>query len=127
VTSRIRKHVRIEPALIAELDAILTERPDSSLSNEVNTAIQEHVRRHKAGREDLVLAPIMDRLLEEKLNQMESWLRSGVWAGATYSATATLLLLELLCGQAVDPKDARNHLELIRGRAWKMVRSTQEQ
>lgn len=127
MTSRIRKHVRIEPALIAELEAILSERPDSSLSNEVNAAIQEHVRRHKAGREDLVLAPIMDRLMEEKLNQMEGWLRSGVWAGATYSATATLLLLELLCGQTVDPKDARNHLELIRGRAWKMVRSTQEQ
>lgn len=126
MTGRIRKHVRIEPELVAELQSLIEQNPETSLSNEVNTAVREHLRRHKAGREDLVLAPILDRLLENKLDQMEAWLRSGVWAGATYSATATLLLLELLCGQTVDPKDARNHLELIRGRAWKMVRSTQE-
>lgn len=127
MTVRVRKHVRLEPELAAELAQLLAERPESSFSNEVNTAIKEHLRRHKAGREDLVLAPILDRLLKEKMDQMEHWLRSGVWAGATYSATATLLLLELLCGQTVDPKDAKNHLELIRGRAWKMVRTTGEQ
>lgn len=74
-----------------------------------------------------MLAPVIERLLNEKVNQMESWLRSGVWAGATYSATATLLLLEMLCGQKVDPQEAREHLELIRGRAWKMVRKSSDE
>lgn len=126
MTARIRKHVLIEAGLLAELDRLLTQKPESSLSSEINSALKEHLRRHKAGQEELLLAPVLERLLNEKMDQMETWLRSGVWAGATYSATATLLLLELLCGQQVDPKDARDHLELIRGRAWKMVRRAPE-
>lgn len=124
MTRRIRKHVLIDPEVVAELDALLNHNPESSLSNEVNSALKEYLRRRKAGQEDMLVAPVFEQLLKERVDQMESWLRSGVWAGATYSATATLLLLELLCGQTVDPKDARDHLELIRGRAWKMVRKT---
>jgi hypothetical protein len=127
VTSRIRKHVRIEPEVLAELEVLVAKKTETSLSNEVNTALKEHIRRHKAGQEDIILAPILDRLLQESVNQTEGWLRPGVWAGATYSATASLLLLELLCGQTVDPSEAKTHLELIRGRAWKMVRRSADQ
>jgi hypothetical protein len=126
VTRRIRKHVLIDPELLAELESHLTNNPESSLSNQVNAALREYLSRRKAGQEDLLLAPVFERLLKERVEQMENWLRSGVWAGATYSATATLLLLEILCGQTVDPKDAREHLNLIRGRAWKMVRKTSD-
>lgn len=49
-------------------------------------------------------------------------MRPGVWGAATYSATAALLLLELMCGKTLDPKEARDHFELIRGCAWKLVR-----
>lgn len=119
---RIRKHVKIDAVLFAELKQMLASRPDSNLSEEINLALREHVRRSKAQKEELLLAPVIERLLKEKVDQMESWLRSGVWAGATYSATASLLLLELLCGQRVDPREAKEHMELIRGRAWKMVR-----
>jgi hypothetical protein len=116
--------VLVDPEVMAELEALLAHNPESSLSNEVNAALREHLRRQRAGQEDILLAPVIERLLKERVDQMESWLRSGVWAGATYSATATLLLLEILCGQTVDPQEARDHLELIRGRAWKMVRKT---
>ena len=126
MTNRIRKHVLIEPDVLADLEELLTRKTESTFSNEVNAAVKEHVKRHKAGQDDSVLAPVLERLLDQKLDQMETWLRSGVWAGATYSATATLLLLELLCGQKVAPEDARAHFELIRGRAWKMVRKTLE-
>jgi hypothetical protein len=122
VHRRIRKHVMIEAGILAEMKSLLASRPDSNLSEEINIALREYVRRSKAQQEEILMAPVIERLLNEKVDQMESWLRSGVWAGATYSATATLLLLEMLCGQKVDPKEAREHLELIRGRAWKMVR-----
>lgn len=124
---RIRKHVMIEAGLLQEMKDLLASKPDSNLSIEINVAIREHLRRSKARQEEILLSPVIERLLQEKVDQMESWLRSGVWAGATYSATATLLLLELLCGQTVEPAKAREHLELIRGRAWKMVRKSAEE
>lgn len=126
MSSRIRKHVLIEPGVLKDLGELLTARPHTTLSTEVNTALKEYLRRYKAGQEDIILAPAVERLLNEKMDQMETWLRSGVWAGATYSATATLLLLELVCGQTIDPKEAKDHFELIRGRAWKMVRKSRE-
>lgn len=119
---RIRKHVMIETGLLSELNRLLATKPDSNLSGEINIALQEYLQRRKARQEEILLAPVLERLLNEKIDQVETWLRSGVWAGATYSATATLLLLEMLCGQKVEPSEAREHLELIRGRAWKMVR-----
>jgi len=127
VPGRIRKHVMIEAGLLQEMKDLLASKPDSNLSIEINVAIREHLRRSKARQEEILLSPVIERLLQEKVDQMESWLRSGVWAGATYSATATLLLLELLCGQTVEPAKAREHLELIRGRAWKMVRKSAEE
>jgi hypothetical protein len=127
VHGRIRKHVMIEAGLFEEMKSLLASKPDSNLSHEINIALREYLRRAKARQEETLLAPVMERLLNEKVDQMESWLRSGVWAGATYSATATLLLLEMLCGQKVDPKEAREHLDLIRGRAWKMVRKSAEE
>lgn len=75
--------------------------------------------------DDSILAPVISQLIDEKFAQLEAWLRPGVWGGATYSATASLLLLELLCGQTVEPSEAKKHLDLIRGRAWKMVRKEQ--
>ena len=122
MSGRIRKHLLLEPGVLADLTDLLSRRRDSNLSNEVNAALKEYLQRQKAGEEALVFAPVLERLLNMKMDQQELWLRSGVWAGATYSATATLLLLELLCGQRVDPQEAKAHLDLIRGRAWKMVR-----
>jgi hypothetical protein len=72
--------------------------------------------------DDSILAPVISQLLDEKFAQLEVWLRPGVWGGATYSTTAALMLLELLIGVRVEPAEAKNHLDLLRGRAWKMVR-----
>jgi hypothetical protein len=68
------------------------------------------------------MTPVWQRLLDEKFEHLETWLRPGVWGGATYSTTAALLLLEVMCGKTLDPRDAKTHFELIRGRAWKIVR-----
>ena len=73
-------------------------------------------------KEEVITAPIWQRMLDEKFEQMEVWLRPGVWGGATYSTTAALLLLEMMCGKNLDPRQAKDHFGLIRGRAWKIVR-----
>lgn len=120
---RVKKHVTLDPQIVADLEEIAAKKGgESSLSQELNRAGREYVQKVKGQNDDSLLAPVIDRLLTEKFDQLEAWLRSGVWGGATYSATATLLLLEILCGQTVDPVDAKNHLDLIRGRAWKMIR-----
>lgn len=120
---KVKRHVTLDPGVVQDLEEIVQRRGgESSLSMELNRAAREYVRRQKGQNDDVLLAPVIDRLLTEKFEQLEAWLRSGVWGGATYSATASLLLLELLCGQKVDPTEARAHLDLVRGRAWKMVR-----
>lgn len=93
-----------------------------SFSREVTTALKEYIQRQKAQQEEAIMTPVWQRLLDEKFEQLEAWLRPGVWGGATYSTTASLLLLELMCGKTIDPRQARDHFELIRGRAWKIVR-----
>jgi hypothetical protein len=89
--------------------------------------LKEYVRRHTVQHEEAVSTPVWERLLHEQRDQQDAWLRPGVWGAATCSATCALLLLELMCGKTLDPQDAKDHFELIRGRAWKLVRRPVEQ
>jgi len=121
-----RKQVHLDPAVVEDLERIVRtkggRRKGYSFSHEVNVALREYVRRCAAEKDEQTLTPVWERLLNEKFGQLEAWLRPGVWGGATYSTTASLMLLELMCGKTIDPKEAKDHFELIRGRAWKMVR-----
>lgn len=119
----ISKHVTLDASVVADMEELVKRKGrESSLSKELNRAAREHVKRAKSENDDSLLAPVIERLLAEKFDQLEAWLRPGVWGGATYATTAALMLLELLMGQTVEPEKAKDHLELIRGRAWKMVR-----
>lgn len=121
-----RKQVHLDPSVVEDLERIVRSkggrRKGYSFSHEVNVALREYVQRCAVQKEEQALTPLWERLLNEKFGQLEAWLRPGVWGGATYSTTASLMLLELMCGKTIDPKEARDHFELIRGRAWKMVR-----
>ena len=123
LAQRVKKHVTLDPAIVSDLEELAARKGgESSLSRELNRAAREYIKRQKSQQDDSILAPVLEQLLEEKFAQLEAWLRPGVWGGATYSTTASLLLLELLMGQTVEPEKAKEHLDLIRGRAWKMVR-----
>lgn len=122
----VRKQLHQDSADIDAIERLVTakggRKKGYSFSREVSAAIRQHIRRELGEREEATMTPIWQRLLDEKFGQMETWLRSGVWAGATYSTTAALLLLEVMCGKKIDPSHAREHFELVRGRAWKIVR-----
>ena len=122
----VRKQFHLDPAVVRDLEQIVQakggQRKGYSLSREVTAALKEHIRRQYAQHEEATMTPIWQRLLDEKFEQLEAWLRPGVWGGGTYSATAALLLLELMCGKTLEPAQAKDHFELIRGRAWKLMR-----
>jgi hypothetical protein len=122
----VRKCVYLDEADLQELKRLAAarggRRRGHTLSSEVAGAIREYIKRNAAQHEEATMTPVWQQLLDEKFAQSEAWLRPGVWGGATYSATAALLLLELMCGKTLDPAQAKNHFELIRGRAWKIVR-----
>jgi hypothetical protein len=126
VSTLVRKNVVLDAALVEEVDRIVKSKGGRnkgySFSGELTAALKEYVRRHTTQKEEAVSAPVWARLLQERAEQQDAWLRPGVWGAATYSATTALLLLELMCGKTLDPEDARDHFELIRGRAWKLVR-----
>lgn len=130
VSGLVRKQFHLDPADVQELERIAQSKGGRkrgySVSREVNAAIREYIQRQKAQQEEASMTPVWQRLLDEKFEQLEAWLRPGVWGGATYSTTASLLLLELMCGKTIDPKQARDHFELIRSRAWKIVRREQQ-
>lgn len=127
----VRKNVVLDASLIEEVNRMVKAKGGRnkgySFSGELTIALKEHVRRYHTQNEEAVSAPVWERLLDETYGRQETWLRPGVWAAATYSATCALLLLELMCGKTLDPKDAKDHFELIRGRAWKLVRRPVEQ
>jgi hypothetical protein len=126
VGTLVRKNVCLDSYLIDQVERIAKAqggaRMGASFSALVTTALKEYVQRQTMQQEEVVLAPVLERLLDEKFERLEQWLRPGSWGSATYSCTSALLLLELMCGQKLDPKDAKDHFELIRGRAWKLVR-----
>lgn len=126
----VRKNVCLDSELIEQVNRIVKAnggaRMGASFSSELTIALKKHVQREKMQEEETILAPVLQRLFDEKFAQLEGWLRPGTWGSATYSATSTLLLLELLCGVQVDPNQAKDHLNVIRGRAWKMVRRDPE-
>ena len=93
-----------------------------TISSVVAAAVRDYIKRHDSQQEEASMTPVLERLLDERFAQLEAWLRPGVWGGGTYSATAALLLLELMCGKTLEPSQARDHFELIRGRAWKIIR-----
>lgn len=123
---RIRKCLTLDPADLDDLKEAAKakggRRKGHTLSSEVTAAIREYIKRHKAQHEEASMTPVWQQLLDEKFAQLEVWLRPGVWGGGTYSATAALLLLELMCGKTLDPSQAKDHFDLIRGRAWKILR-----
>lgn len=122
----VRKCVSLDLTDIQELQRLAEarggRRRGHSFSNEVTAAIREYINRQKAQHEENTMTPIWEQLLNDKFAQLEAWLRPGVWGGGTYSATAALLLLELMCGKTLEPSQAKDHFELIRGRAWKILR-----
>jgi hypothetical protein len=126
----VRKNVCLDSELIEQVNQIVKAkggaRMGASFSSELTIALKEHVQRRAMKQEEVTLAPVLERLFEEKFEQLEQWLRPGTWGGATYSATAALLLLEVLCGKQLDPSQAKEHFELIRGRAWKIIRRSPE-
>lgn len=131
VGTLVRKNVCLDSALIEQVNALAKAkggaRMGASFSGELTIALKEYVQRRTMQQEEVTLAPVLERLFNEKFERLEQWLRPGTWSGATYSATAALLLLELLCGQQLDPRHAKEHFELIRGRAWKIVRRGPEE
>lgn len=122
----VRKTLHLDGAVVADLERIIASkggrRRGYSLGQEVTMAIREYVQRQLLHRDEAATAPLLERLLDERFGQLEAWLRPGVWGGATYGTTAALLLLEHMCGKSLDPKDARAYFDLIRGRAWKIIR-----
>jgi hypothetical protein len=130
VSRLVRKQFHLDPAVVQELERIVDakggQRKGYSLSREVTAALREHIRRQTAQREEATMTPVWQQLLDQKFAELEGWLRPGVWGGGTYSATSALLLLELMCGKTLDPAQAKDHFELIRGRAWKLVRRDPE-
>jgi hypothetical protein len=126
VSTPVRKHVRLDSADIQELQRLVNSkggaRKGYTFSGEVTAAIRDYIKRQYAQQEEATMTPVWEQLLNDKFAQMESWLRPGVWGGGTYAATSALLLLELMCGKTLEPAQAKDHFELIRGRAWKLVR-----
>lgn len=126
MSALVRKNVCLDSALIDQVERIAKakggRRRGYSFSGELTEALKQHVRRYNAQQEEAVSTPVWEGLLKEKFGQQEEWLRPGVWGAATYSTTAALLLLELMCGKTLEPSQAKDHFELIRGRAWKIVR-----
>ncbi|HWI51283.1 MAG TPA: hypothetical protein VNT01_04000 [Symbiobacteriaceae bacterium] len=122
----VRLQAHLDSADVDELRKLVKtkggQRKGYTLSRELNAALREYINRHKAQQEEASMTPVWEELLGEKFAQQEAWLRPGVWGGATYSATAALLLLEIMCGKTLDPSQAKDHFELIRGRAWKIIR-----
>jgi hypothetical protein len=122
----VRKCVYLDEADIQELKRLAAakggRRQGYTLSRELGEAARAYIKHQMAQHEETVMTPVWQQLLEEKFAQLEAWLRPGVWGGATYSTTAALLLLELMCGKTLDPTKAKDHFELIRGRAWKIIR-----
>jgi len=126
VSRLVRVQAHMDSADVEELRRLVKmkggQRKGYTLSRELNAALREYIKRHKAQQEEATMTPVWEQLIHEKFDQQEAWLRSGVWGGATYSATAALLLLELMCGKTLEPNQAKDHFELIRGRAWKIIR-----
>jgi hypothetical protein len=126
VSMVVRKNVCLDSSLIEEMNRIVKAKGGRgkgySFSSELTTALKEYVQRQAAQKEEVASTPLWQKLLDEKFAQLETWLRPGVWGGATYSTAGALLLLEVMCGKKLDPKEAKDHFDLIRGRAWKVVR-----
>jgi len=122
----VRKCVYLDEADVQELKRLAQvkggRRKGYTLNGEMAGAVREYIKRQKAQQEEATMTPVWEQLLNEKFAQLEAWLRPGVWGGGTYSATAALLLLELMCGKTLDPAQAKDHFELIRGRTWKIIR-----
>jgi hypothetical protein len=130
MSTLVRKCVCLDSADIKELQRLADARGGArkgyTFSREVATAVKEYIKRQHAQKEEATMTPVWQQLLDQKFAELESWLRPGVWGGGTYSATSALLLLELMCGKTLDPAQAKDHFELIRGRAWKLVRRDPE-
>lgn len=126
MTQRVRTHVYLEADDIHQMKRLAVAkggpRKGYSYSGEVGAAVREYLHRQMVSKEEAVTAPVWQRMLDEKFAQLEAWLRPGVYGGSTYSTTAALILLEMICGKTVSPEQAREYFDLMRGRAWKIIR-----
>lgn len=122
----IRKNVCLPSDQVESLKRLVRAkggyRKGYTFSSELTTALRQYLQRQAAMEEETEALPLLQRLLDDKFGQLETWLRPGVYGGATYSTTAALILLEMVCGKTVSPEQARDYFELMRGRAWKIVR-----
>lgn len=107
-----------------QVEALLTRAKahSRSLSAEIVIAVREHLARNAAQVQDAQAAPLLDALLQERLGHLETWLRPMMAATSINAATAMLLALELLCGTRVEAERARETLDVMRGRAYRMLR-----
>lgn len=124
-----RRQVKISVYLPPDLAAELYRRATGGgggITHQAATAIREYLARQVATTQESLATPVLDNLLLERLGQVESWLRPMVAAASIHSATAMLLALEALCGTRVDPSRAKETLDLMRGRAYKMIRRRDE-
>lgn len=104
-----------------------------SISSEVRRAVREYLSRTSAQPQDAQAAPVLHGWLQEQFDQLEAWLRpmlAGTHINATtqINATTTMLLaMEILCGTQADPLKARETLDIMRGRVYKVLRRREQE
>jgi hypothetical protein len=85
VGNLVRKNVCLGSTLIEQVERIAKAkggaRMGASFSAEVTIALKEYVQRRTTQQEEVVLAPVLSRLFDEKFAQLEQWLRPGTWEG----------------------------------------------
>lgn len=121
-----RVHVMLDSDLAVTIDERVKahggRRGGAFRSREVNRLIRLGLQAETAGHMAAFLAPPLSDALDSRFAHFESWLRPIVAKTGIYAATTTLMVLELLTGQRVPREQAREFLELIRGRGYRLFR-----
>lgn len=89
---------------------------------EINRAIAEYAARQAVDSPQGIVEEAVDRVIRERLDQVEAWLRPML-ANAGINATAALLAsVEVICGTRLGKDRVREFVDLLRGRAWQLYR-----
>jgi len=89
---------------------------------EINRAITEYVARAATAGPLGPVEEALDRVLLERLTQLEVWLRPML-ANTGINATASLLAsIEGICGTHLPKEKVPEYVDLLRGRAWHLFR-----
>lgn len=122
----VRLTFRLTPENVQGLRALVRRKGGHqagvTFTGELNRAVAQYLAEDTAGRQITDLAPVLSELLDHKLGHMETWLRPMLASGGIHATTAMLLALELMCGTRIQPDQARELLDLMRGRAYKLFR-----